>query len=357
MLTENPADPLILIVASDSSQILAIQGSFRDAPGGYRLATAASLRAARQAILQLQPNLVLADSRLSDGMGGDLVPLTLDTCPVVLMTDGSRDPAADQDLSAGVRNCIVKSPESFAHLPETAGHALQVWSLVLAHRQAEETLRRYARRLVEIEENLRKKLAEELHDEIGRDLTVLGMNLSIIKSTLANDLPQQIDDRLEDSARLIAGVSRTVRNIMVGLRPPVLDDYGLASALRWHSELFATRTGVQVTVQADELFPRLSPEVELAIFRISQEALMNAAKHAGARIVAVTLECEAGRVRFSVADDGRGTSSPAATRPHGTGWGITFMRERAELAGGTFSFVSQPGQGTVVTVEIPLEDM
>jgi signal transduction histidine kinase len=357
MLTENPADPLILLVEDDSGHVGAIQRSFQAAPGSYRLETAASLHAAREAFDRFQPALVLTDYRLPDGKGSELVSLTHEACPVVLMTARGSEQIAVQALKAGVQDYVVKSAGTFARMPETVGHALKAWTLVQAHRQAEEALRCYARRLVEMEENLRKKLATELHDEIARDLTVLGMNLSIISSTLADVAPKTLHVRIEESGRLIEDISRTTRNIMAGLRPPVLDDYGLVSALRWHSELFSARGGVNVSVQDSGLFPRLPPEVELALFRVAQEALMNTAKHAAAKSVTITLDCDQGRVRFTIADDGQGFIPPAVFHPRVTGWGMIIMRERAELVGGHFTVDSQPGQGTVVTVDIRLEGM
>jgi PAS domain S-box-containing protein len=226
---------------------------------------------------------------------------------------------------------------------------------ITKRKQAEEALRSYARRLIEMEEDLRKKIATELHDEIGRDLTVLGMNFSIVSSTLAEVETQNLHARIEDSARLIEGISRTTRNIMAGLRPPVLDDYGLVSALRWHSELFSARTGISVSLHVDEDFPRLQPEVELALFRISQEAHMNTAKHADANNVTVTLKNDSGMIQFSVVDNGKGFKPMSSPRAQGTGWGVNIMRERAELIGAEFSFDSFPGSGTSVTVKITQE--
>jgi signal transduction histidine kinase len=95
--------------------------------------------------------------------------------------------------------------------------------------------------------------------------------------------------------------------------------------------------------------------VELAIFRISQEALMNTAKHAETKKVKITLGLDAGTVRFTVVDNGKGFIPPSMSHPQESGWGMTIMRERAELVGGKFSFDSHPGQGTAITVEIPME--
>lgn len=357
MLKDNPAAPLILLVEDDPGHVAAITRSLESAAGNYRLAHVTTLRAAREAIQQLQPALVLTDYRLPDGKGSELASLAHGACPVVLMTSRGSEQIAVQALKAGAQDYVVKSAETFKHMPETVNHSLKAWALILARTEAEEALRCYARRLIEMEEELRKKLATELHDEIGRDLAVLGMNFSIISTTLGTDAPKNLPERIEDSVRLIEGISRTTRNIMAGLRPPVLDDYGLVSALRWHSELFSARTGIKVTVREDEPCPRLPPEVELALFRISQEALMNTAKHADAKSVTITLDCDPGRVRFTVTDDGRGFIPPTSARPQLSGWGLTIMRERAELVGGQFTVDSRPGQGMVVTVEISLEDI
>jgi signal transduction histidine kinase len=357
MLTENPAVPLILLVEDDPGHAAAIQRSFKDSPEEYRLTIVGTLQTAREAINRLQPALVLTDYRLPDGDGSDLALLASEAWPMILMTAKGSEEIAVQVLKAGVQDYVIKSAGTFAHMPETVNHSLKAWALVLARKQAEENLRCYARRLIEMEEALRKKIATELHDEIARDLTVLGMNLSIINSTLAQDVSKNLQARIEDSARLIEGISRNTRNIMAGLRPPVLDDYGLASALRWHNELFSARTGIVISLQADEFFPRLQPEVELALFRISQEALMNTAKHAGAKAITLTLDYEPDKVRFVVVDNGRGFSLQSNSHPQGSGWGMTIMRERAELIGGKFAIDSAPGQGTTVTVEIPLEDI
>jgi signal transduction histidine kinase len=355
MLTESPAAPLILLVEDDSSHAAAIQRSFQTTPDNYRLEIVGTLHNARGAIKRLHPAIVLTDYLLPDGKGSDLASVTKGACPVVLMTARGSEQIAVQALKAGIQDYVVKSAETFAHMPETVNHSIKAWALILARQAAEEALRSYARRLIEMEEALRKKLATELHDEIARDLTVLGMNFSIISSALSDIAPETMHARIEDSARLIERISRTTRNIMAGLRPPVLDDYGLVSALRWHSELYSARSGIEVSLQHDGFFPRLQPDVELAIFRISQEALMNTAKHASAKIVTITLGYDSGKVRFDVVDNGKGFTPPSSSHPQVSGWGMTIMRERAELVGGHFTIYSLPGQGTTVTVEIPLE--
>lgn len=224
-------------------------------------------------------------------------------------------------------------------------------------KMAEDSLRSYASRLIEMEEELRKNIAAELHDDIGRDLTVLGMNVAVINNGLANDAPRKLFERVEDSERLIGEISRTVRGIMAGLRPPVLDEYGLHAAIRWHADLFSKRTGITVLIQADETFPRLRDNKETALFRIVQEALMNAAKHADTLIVTVKLDSSVGVINLAVADGGKGFLPGTAHNRKESGWGLKIMRERAELIGGSFRLDSEPGKGTLVSVTLPFEDV
>lgn len=228
---------------------------------------------------------------------------------------------------------------------------------ITERRQAEDELRAYARRIMDVEENLRKIVAAELHDEIGRDLTVIGINLSIIARSLPPETEAPLRTRVEDSARVLETISRTVRNIMATLRPPVLDDYGLAATLRWYGELFSRRTGVAVSVQVGDDFPRLSAGQEIALFRIAQEALTNVSKHAAARNVALTLELDDGMLSFAVADDGRGGAGGQFSRGReSSGWGVTIMRERAELFGGMLRLDSPRDGGTTIFVQMPKEE-
>ena len=223
---------------------------------------------------------------------------------------------------------------------------------------AVEELHSYASRLIIMEEELRVKLAAELHDEICRDLTVLGMNMAIISDAVTDVAPKKIISRIKDSGKIIKGISHTVRNIMVGLRPPMLDDFGLLAALRWHADLFSKRTGVEVSIQADEPFPRFMIEKETALFRISQEALMNVSKHAATQNVTIRLRKTDGMIIFDVIDKGKGLlAAKPSLNQTGSGWGMTIMRERAELNGGNFQVDSTPGKGTTVSVVMPLEDI
>ena len=219
--------------------------------------------------------------------------------------------------------------------------------------KAEKTLKLYAQRLIVQEEDLRKRISTELHDDIGQELAALGFNLAHLGNHLPGETRADLRSVLEDSRLLIKNVNRCVRTMMVELRPPELDEVGLESAIRSYADLYARRTGLTVTVQITPRFPRLPATTEIALFRIAQEALNNVAKYADARQVTISLGSDGTKVRLSVVDDGQGfLPREAALQPTGSGWGLTIMRERAELLGGSFHLDTKAGMGTSIVVEV-----
>jgi len=216
-----------------------------------------------------------------------------------------------------------------------------------------EQLRALAAWLANVEEAERQRLAQELHDRAGQNLTALSINLNVVRSQLSAQSATKMAARLDDSLRLVTETAEHIRDVMADLRPPVLDDYGLLAALRWYGERFSQRTAVATVVQGEELAPRLPPAVEMALFCIAQEALTNVAKHAQARQVTMMLEGMAGGVRLTIADDGDGFDPTAPRRPgERPGWGLITMRERAQAVDGHLQVESAPGQGTRVVVEV-----
>jgi len=230
---------------------------------------------------------------------------------------------------------------------------------ITERKQAEEELQRYAAllrglstQLAEAEEVERQRIARELHDQVGQNLTVLDIILNIVKSQMVGET-DFVRSRLDESLALVYQTTQRIREVIEDLRSPVLDDYGLLNALHWHGQQFSSRTGIAVTVKGEDLGCPLAARVENAMFRIAQEALNNIAKHAQATQVTVTLETEGETVKMCVADDGIGFDPAQATEGSDhRGWGLLIMAERAEAVGGRCCVESQPGQGTRVTVEV-----
>lgn len=245
----------------------------------------------------------------------------------------------------------------------SSGHFVQTRAVVLDITQrkiAEDLAQRYAERLqalshrlVEVQEKERHWLAAELHDQVGQNLTALGINLNIIKGQLSPESHAQVGTRLDDSLKLIGATFESIWNLMAELRPAVLNDYGLAAALRWYGEQFAKRTGVKTAVVDQEPVPRLAPVVENTLFRIAQEALTNVGKYAGASQVMMTLETGPDSIRLIIADNGCGFDPIAFTECQGhQGWGLVIMRERAEAVGGQLRVDSGTGNGTRILAEV-----
>ena len=220
-------------------------------------------------------------------------------------------------------------------------------------------LRELSGRLLEVEEDERRRINREVHDRVGQNLSALHLALNTMRVRLSADsLPtipaiSKIGDQLDDAGRLLARTIAQVRDVMAELRPVALDDYGLFAALKSYAEPFAERVGVPVAITGKDIAPRLPPAVETALFRIAQEALHNVAKHAQASGVTVVLDADAARVTLAVSDDGVGFNCP----PTGSGtprasWGLGTMRERAEAIGAVLRIDSTPGKGTRVSVEV-----
>lgn len=232
---------------------------------------------------------------------------------------------------------------------------------ITEQKRADDALRAYAeqltglsRRLVEVQESERRQFSRELHDRIGQNLTALSINLDILKTQLAGDENAAVRLRLDDSSVLLESTSSSIENLLSELRPPMLDDYGLLSALQWYGNEFAGRTGIDVKVHGDEKMERLPPATEISLFRIVQEALNNVAKHAHANIVDIGLERTGAECIMSVVDDGAGfdneSTAHAKRRP---GLGMVTMRERTQTIGGAFEVGAAPGGGTRVAVRVP----
>ena len=221
-----------------------------------------------------------------------------------------------------------------------------------ALRQAAQDLHGLTRRLVQAEEVERRRLARELHDRVGQSLSALNINLDII-SRDSGALSPALRQRLEDSLGLVDGTLQSIEGVMADLRPPLLDEYGLAAALGWHSEEWTRRTGVQVTVtdRTPDAAKGARPEAAVALFRIAQEALNNVLKHAQAKHVRIDVSATDEELVLDVHDDGRGFDPRAARRGR---WGMTTMRERAEAAGGQLHVDATPGQGTRIHARVPL---
>jgi signal transduction histidine kinase len=215
-------------------------------------------------------------------------------------------------------------------------------------------LRALSARLTRLEEAERKRLAEELHGQIGQNLAAMGMNLSIIRSRTDDRNDAILGTALGEAGSLLEQMTNRIRDIMADLRPFVLDDFGLMAAMRWFGEEFTSRTAVAFLVQGEEPQPRLASDVEISLFRIFQEAMANIAKHAHASVVRVCVIDDGGKCSLVIADNGIGfdVQDTIAGRTTST-WGLMMMKERLEALAGKLTIDSRPGAGKTVFLEVP----
>jgi PAS domain S-box-containing protein len=214
-------------------------------------------------------------------------------------------------------------------------------------------MRELSHRLMEIQEIERRLLARELHDKTGQSLAVLGLNLTVIRNELANKGLEGIISRVDTALEAVKEIAGQVRNVMEDLRPSVLDDYGLSSALNWFTQRLEAQTGIPIRHQGEDIVPRPPISTELALFRIAQEALINAVRYARANEIQVILEADDKFIRLSVIDDGIGFNMEGQFKEEKAGrWGLIDMKERAEAIQGKFLVESHAGKGTRIVVEL-----
>lgn len=225
---------------------------------------------------------------------------------------------------------------------------------VTERNRAEEALQRYPRQLIEAQEAERQSVARELHDQIGQVLTAIHLNLQAVRKTCETTEASML---IDEGVAIVDEALGQVRNLSFELRPSLLDDLGLAAALRWYSDRVTQRTGIQTTALIGLPEPsRLTKELETACFRIAQEALTNVVRHSQAKNVFVRLQKRNGQIRLSVRDDGVGFEAHSQNlAPFTTHLGLRGMRERALALGGRLD-VRSSRRGTRIAVRFPDEN-
>jgi len=220
--------------------------------------------------------------------------------------------------------------------------------------RAERDLRNLSTKVLTIQDDERRRIARDLHDGVGQTLTGALMAVSQIISC-PEPLPTGCQSTLRELEDLLQQAVREVRTVSHLLHPPLLDENGLLSAVRWYAEGLSKRSQVKLTLDLDEQTERLGQDVETGLFRIVQEALTNVYRHSEAKAVHIRITSTEGRATLTIQDNGKGIPSDALRMPaSGHGVGLSSMRERSALLGGTFR-VESNGRGTLIVVSVPLQ--
>jgi PAS domain S-box-containing protein len=218
-------------------------------------------------------------------------------------------------------------------------------------RESTDRLKTLSQRLLEVQEVERRNMARALHDEVGQALTAVELNLQNAKEQCS----EAVMPRLDEGLRIIEGVLERVKNFSLDLRPTMLDDIGLAAALRWYTHQQAKLSKISAVVDCERLQKRLDAQLETACFRIAQEAITNIIRHAHAQWIRIELRQRESELQLSIRDNGRGFDVAQARGKVGpdTSLGLVGMEERASLAGGTVE-VRSSAEGTEVLVRFPV---
>lgn len=218
-------------------------------------------------------------------------------------------------------------------------------------RQSEhERLRAYARLVTDAQEEERRRIARDLHDDVAQPMIVLLRKLEEV----VDDAPDSMAPRLFGAMSHVQSLLGDVRRFGRDLRPQLLDDLGLVAALKRLTAVLADRSGVKGEITVRGVVGNLPPHTSLTLFRVAQEALKNVEKHSRSQRVHIEIRCEDDRIWMTVADTGQGFVVSEATSDQSDGWGLLGMEERMKLAGGSLTIRSEPGQGTEVIAEAPI---
>lgn len=287
--------------------------------------------------------------------------------PAVLLTARNDGATAVAAFQLGAQDCLFQSQGYLTELVFSLGRILRradierrntQLTLELAAlnttleaqvRARTAELQALSTRLLRIQEDERRAIARELHDQVGQMLTGLKFMLEAVLARPEEDSRT----RLTEAVTLTTDLMRHIRELTQQFRPRVLDDLGLAPAIEWHAQLFTRQTGIRVVTDLSLPSHRLPGEIETVAFRFVQEALTNVARHSGARQASVALTSDGRQLTVEVADRGKGFDVPAVLA-HRESIGLAGLRERVQLAGGRCEIFSQPGAGTRLTAEIPL---
>ena len=221
-----------------------------------------------------------------------------------------------------------------------------------------ERYRKLARQTLLAREAERKRIARELHDETSQSLTALTLNLQalVIIAEMSDSQEAEFIAKLKKAQSLSVQISKEVSRLINDLRPTLLDTLGMVPAIRHHAETTLYPLGISMVMECEGDVEALPMEVEVGLFRVAQGVIGNVVKHAEAKNVSINLECKANDLRLCISDDGKGFNVAAITEidDSGRGRGLFSMKERVIMLGGRCSIVSMPGQGTTVTIGLPV---
>jgi signal transduction histidine kinase len=346
----------ILIVDDDPLGAITLESIFSDQP--YQFISVQNGPAALEKASEIMPDLILLDVMMP-GMDGFEVcrrirsTPKLAEVPIIILTALDDRSSRLLGIEAGADDFITKPPDR-QELRLRVHTILRLNRYRTLHTQRE-NLRQIASHVISAQEDERRRISRELHDDLGQALIahVLSIRSLQLEIPLQNEA---LKDRLDD---LIADTNETIskmRQIAQDIRPAMLDTLGLCNALNTYSREFSLRTGLPVVFEADPEIPEMSDIYSISLYRILQEALTNVYKHSQANQVWVELSIDERNIILTIQDNGIGFLTSARKKSSDTGIGIIGMQERMTLVGGQLLIKSSESKGTIISAHLPLDE-
>ena len=350
----------ILLVEDDPDDVVLIREALTESKViQFRVTLAEQLSGALELLHGSRFDLIVLDLSLPDSRGLDTLLSILrqnPALPIVVLTSLDDEEVGVLAVQNGAQDYLVKGQVNDQLLVRSIRFAIERHQAEVALERHRQRLERLSRRLIEVQEEERRRIAHELHDEIGQVLTAVKINLQALQD--ASEAPGS-GSALEESIGIVDRALQQVRDLSLDLRPSLLDNAGLIPALRWYVYEQTRRTGVAVDLKIEPMEERLSPSVEIVCFRIVQEALTNVIRHARASHAQVELGLRSGELHLIVRDNGAGFDVPAmlVRASEGGSLGLLGMQERVQLAGGRIDIESRPGYGTEIRARFSSDTM
>ncbi len=344
----------ILLIDDDEDDYILTRDLLSETGGGkFRLEWVASYDAGLDTIGKKEHDVYLLDYRLGNHNGLDLLRRAIgDGCkaPIIFLT-GQEDYRVDiEAMQAGAADYLLKGQIGASLLERSIRYSIEHKRAEEALRESEKQLRHLSSQILTAQENERKRIAGELHDSIGQCLSAIKFSVESTMEQIGNGVHNT--EGLSNVVPLVQRAMDEVRRIMTDLRPSILDDLGILATIGWFSREYGKiYPGIQVLRDMDVPEEEIPESLKIVIFRIVQEALNNIAKYSRAQRAVVTLKKADGEMKLSIEDNGDGFNMTQMLQKQSSGrcFGMTSMRERAELSGGSFSIRTAKGKGTTIT--------
>jgi signal transduction histidine kinase len=292
-------------------------------------------------------SVILLDLSLPDKTGAELIQSIVNesnNAPVIVLTGYADFEFGVRSISRGVSDYVLKDELTPLTLYKTIIYSLERRKILSTLEESEKRVRSFAKQLSEVVEEERARIAREIHDEFGQQLSGLKMSLSALRN--GGDAQEDIGAVIDTIVGEVNHSIQTLRQISNELRPALLDKLGLFAAIDWLITEFGKKTGIQSFLEVTIDQPEIDKDIEINIFRICQEALTNITKHAAATLVIITIGVEGDSLNIKISDNGKGINSGILRDPLSSG--LLNMRERAKLINARINITSPAGNGTTI---------